>query len=333
MASIKDIARESGFSVTTVSRALNDYYDVSAETKALIREVAQRLNYSPNIHAKNLVMQKSNRIGFVVFDFGLAAGEDNFVYELMIGMQKTCLDKGFDLLFLFGSMHTAENTDLAALIQKYDLCGIVIMGCGKHYKTYRDLLTLEHPVAFIDGDIETDYVGSVSVDNFAAAKEAVSYLVEKKHRQRVLMINGKLDSFASAERLRGYQAVLGKDFDACNVVYGEYNDKLSYRLVEDRMKPDGTFPYDAIFAASDMMAVGAQNALLARGYTIGKDIDIVGFDNIPLSAFIHTPLTTVSQDKIRLGEECIHMLMNIINKDSENRRIIVPHNLVIRNSA
>lgn len=333
MASIKDIARESGVSVTTVSRALNDHNDVSEATKARVREVAKRLNYSPNIQARNLVMQKSNRIGFVVFDFGLAAGEDNFVYEMMVGMQRRCIASGYDLLFLFGSVHTSENSDIPALIKKYDLCGIVIMGCGKHFKTYRDLQTIQSPVALIDGDIETDFVGTISVDNYAAAREAMEYLLTKKKRKRILLINGKEDSFASLERLRAYREALGGRFREEDVFYAEYSDKRAQEVVSALVAKDGSFPYDAVFATSDMMAVGAQNALLARGFAVGREVDIIGFDNIPLGAFIHTPLTTVAQDKIRLGEEAVNMLLNILCGESAERRVIVPHKLILRDSA
>lgn len=333
MATIKDIAKASGFSVTTVSRALNGYNDVSAQTKQMIAHVAESLNYTPNIHAKNLVMQKSNRIGFIVFDFGLAAGEDNFVYELMIGMHQQCLKVGFELVFLFGSVQTPMNEDINALMQQYNLCGIVIMGCGKNSKTYKNLAEIQKPVVLIDGDLETEFVGCVSIDNHAASYEAVRYLIEQKNRKKILLINGKVDSYASIERLRGYKDALNGKYRETDVYYAEYSDKKSAEIIEEIWKQEDGFPYDAVFTTSDMMAIGAESALIAHGILVGEQIDIIGFDNIPLSEFIQVPLTTVAQYKMSLGTSAIQLLMTIINKTGSERRITVEHKLIVRASA
>jgi LacI family transcriptional regulator len=332
MASIRDVARLSGFSVTTVSRALNGYNDVNENTRNLIKEAARKLQYVPNIHAKNLVMKKSNRIGFIVFDFGMAAGEDNFVYELMVGMHHQCLKIGFELVFLLGSLLEENCSNVGALIRQYGLCGIVIMGCGKDSRTYQELLSIREPVVLIDGDIESEYVGSVSIDNYQAATEVMHYLIDRKKRKKILLINGKEDSFASLERFRGYRDALGDRYSPDDVHYAQYRETKSMDIVERLLSGD-EFPYDAIFATSDMMAVGAQNALLKHNIRIGDEVDIVGFDNITLSGYIRVPLTTVSQDKVSLGKRSISMLTAIIRETSKNRKTIVKHQLVIRDSA
>lgn len=330
MVTIKQVSKESGYSVTTVSRALNGFDDVNEKTKNHILEVAKRLNYQPNINAQNLVMQKSNRIGFIIFEFGQAAGEDNFVYEMMVGMQRKCVSTGHELLFLFGSIHVEEgkSEDIEQIIIKYGLAGLIIMGCSLNSKTHEDLKKISRPVVCIDGDLETEYVGSVSVNNYQAAYDAVNYLKNEKHRKNIMMLNGKENSYACRERLRGYQEVLGNEFSESNVFYGEYNDKTSYQLVH-RLAASG-FPYDAVFASSDMMAVGALNALSEYQIEIGKQIDIIGFDNVPLASYIQKPLTTVNQDKIMLGEKSISLLLDIIGGEEKNRRITVPHKIIYR---
>jgi len=333
MATLKDVARESGYSVTTVSRALNGFDDVNEETKKHIIEVAKRLNYQPNINAKNLVMNNSNRIGFMVFEFGQASGEDNFVYEMMVGMQKKCVSTGHELLFLFGSIHCEEDIseNIESIIKKYGLAGIVIMGCSMNSITHEELKNISRPVVCIDGDLQTKYVGSVSVDNYQAAYDAVYYLKNVKNRKNILLLNGKVNSYACQERLRGYKDALGDQFDEKNVFYGEYNDKVSYQIIKE-LAASG-FTYDAIFACSDMMAVGAINALLLHQIEIGKQVDVIGFDNIPLSSYIQVPLTTVNQDKVLLGEEAVTLLLDIINGTSDKRKVTVPHKIVYRMSA
>jgi len=332
MATLKDVSRESGFSVTTVSRALNGFDDVNEETKNHICKIAEQLKYLPNINAKNLVMQKSNRIGFIIFDFGHAAGEDNFVYEMMVGMQRKCVSSGHELLFLFGSIYAADNKneDIEKLILQYNLAGIVIMGCSLNSKTHEDLKQISKPVICIDGDLETQYVGIVSIDNYKAAFEAVNYLKQVKHRKKIMMINGKEDSFACQERMRGYKDALGDSFSEKNIFYGHYNDLVSYQIVQDLIASE--FAFDAVFASSDMMAVGAINALLENQIDIGNQVDIIGFDNIPLSSYIQKPLTTVNQDKIMLGDKAVTLLLDIIDEKDSNRKITVPHKIIYRST-
>ena len=332
MATLRDVSRESGYSVTTVSRALNGFDDVNEATKNHIQEVAKRLNYQPNINAKNLVMQNSNRIGFIIFEFGQASGEDNFVYEMMVGMQEKCVSSGHELLFLFGSIHLDEkkHENIEAIIKKYGLAGIVLMGCSTNSITHDELKKISRPVVCIDGDLQTEYVGSVSVDNYQAAYDAVNYLKNVKHRKNILLLNGKENSFACQERMRGYKDALGKDFSEKNIYYGEYSEQISYQAINGLF--DSDFAYDGIFACSDMMAVGAINALLSHHIEVGNQVDVIGFDNIPLSSYIQIPLTTVNQDKVMLGEKAVTLLLDIINGNSENRKIIVPHKIVYRAS-
>jgi len=332
MATLRDISRESGYSVTTVSRALNGFDDVNEDTKNHIREVAKRLNYQPNINAKNLVMQNSNRIGFIIFEFGQAAGEDNFVYEMMVGMQEKCVSSGHELIFLFGSIHLDDkkNENIETIIKKYGLAGIVIMGCSTYSVTHDELKKISRPVVCIDGDLQTEYVGSVSVDNYQAAYDAVKYLKDVKHKKNIMLLNGKENSFACQERMRGYKDALGNEFSTKNVYYGEYSDKISYKVINELA--ESSFSYDGIFACSDMMAVGAINALLSHHLEIGKQVDVIGFDNIPLSSYIQIPLTTVNQDKVKLGEKAVTLLLDIINGNNENRKVIVPHKIVYRAS-
>lgn len=332
MSTLRDVARESGYSVTTVSRALNGFDDVNEATKNHIREVAKRLNYQPNINAKNLVMQNSNRIGFIVLEFGQAAGEDNFVYEMMVGMQEKCVSSGHELLFLFGSIHLDDkkNENIETIIKKYGLAGIVIMGCSTNSAIHDELKKISRPVVCIDGDLQTEYVGSVSVDNYQAAYDAVNYLKNVKHRKNIMFLSGKENSFACQERLRGYKDALGKDFSKKNVYYGEYNEKVSYQVINRLAESD--FAYDSIFACSDMIAVGAINALMSRHLEIGKQVDVIGFDNVPLSAYLPAPLTTVNQDKVALGTKAVTLLLDIIDGNKENRKVIVPHKIIYRAS-
>jgi LacI family transcriptional regulator len=327
---IKDIANKTGFSVTTVSRALNNYFDVNKETKEYIFKVAEELNYTPNINARRLVTKKSNRIGFIVFGFGKASGEDNFVYELLTGMQQKCIEVGYELVFLMGDIHflSVEHNTLENIFKRFDLEGIVIMGFNINAPYFNALNNLKLPVVCIDGNIVNEYVGVVSVDNYLASYEATDYLIRQKFRKSIIFLNGKDDSYACSERLRGYKDAVGRELQPDNIFYCNYNDTESYNCIKELINKKVNF--DGIFAASDMMAIGALRALNENSYKIGEQVDVIGFDDILISSYINPPLTSVRQNKPLIGEECITLLTDIIEQKEIKRKVIVPHNLVIR---
>ena len=331
MATLRDIAQASGFSMTTVSRALNDFDDVNAETKEAIRQVARQLNYRPNVHAKSLANKKSNRIGFIIFDFGYASGEDNFVYEMMLGMQKICVNIGYELVFLFGSVHYSDKEPglIEKLFHQYNLEGLVIMGLNNQSAAYEDLMAINRPIVCIDSDFTTPTVGCVTITNAEAIEEIVHFLRVQKKRKKLMMLNGKLHAYASQERLRGFREALGDAFRPETVHYGDYSEQKSIDIMQGLLA-SGQFDYDAIVCSNDMMAIGAIKVLTSYGYMIGRDVDVTGFDNIIISQYIATPLTTVNQDKQLMGRTAIQLLMDIILERATSMRIILPYSIVYR---
>jgi DNA-binding LacI/PurR family transcriptional regulator len=144
-----------------------------------------------------------------------------------------------------------------------------------------------------------------------------------------MMLNGKLNAYASMERLRGFREAMGDAFKPESVHHGDYSEQKSIAIME-RLLSAGHFEYDAIVCSNDMMAIGAIKVLTSRGYLVGKDIDVTGFDNIIISQYIATPLTTVNQDKQLMGRSAMMLLMDIINEKATEMKIILPYSIIYR---
>lgn len=333
MATLKDVAKRSGFSLTTVSRALNDYEDVNENTKEIIRKAARELKYAPNMYARSLVQNKNNRIGFIIFEFGRASGEDNFVYELMIGMQKVCMQRGYELVFLFDNETFHDNQEglIEDIFLKYSLGGLIIMGCNIGSAVYRELKKIDRPVVCIDGSFTTASVGCITIDNRAAIFEVVSYLQDHNGRKNIMMLNGKKNSYACRQRLKGFRDARGNVFQEKDVFYAEYSEMKAMEILQQLIAEE-QFTYDAIVCSNDMMAIGVLRVLKEHGYEAGKTVDVVGFDNIIISRYISVPLSTVDQNMREIGSNGVELLLKLIEKPrrAKDNKIIMPYRIIHR---
>ncbi len=335
---IKEISKETGFSVTTVSRALNDYDDVSVETKKIIKKAAKRLNYVPNLNARRLATKNSKRIGFIILKFGNASGEDNFMYEVFLGILQGSNDLNYEAVII--PVTTKEISDdpnfLLNIAKKNDLCAMVLMGLEKNTQYYKELAEIKFPIACIDGDIESDYVAHISIDNRRAFYEITNYLInsldDREGPLNFLYMSGRENTIAGFYRHQGFDQAIsqsGRDI-VREVYYGDYSEKKSHEIISSLI--EGNTKVDGIVCANDMMAIGAAKAILENSMSIPEDIQITGCDNISLSHYTHPSISTVSVDKYKIGYEAVELLNNIINNRSEDRSIIIPHELIIRES-
>ncbi|MEE0692883.1 MAG: LacI family DNA-binding transcriptional regulator [Lachnospiraceae bacterium] len=333
MATLKDVAKRSGFSLTTVSRALNDFEDVNENTKEIIRKAARELKYAPNMYARSLVQNKNNRIGFIIFEFGRASGEDNFVYELMIGMQKVCMQRGYELVFLFDNVTFHDNQEglIEDIFLKYSLGGLIIMGCNIESAVYWELKKFDRPVVCIDGSFTTASVGCITIDNRAAIYDVVNYLQEHNGRKAIMMLNGKKNSYACRQRLEGFKEARGEVFQEDDVFYAGYSEVKAMEILQQLIVKK-RFCYDAIVCSNDMMAIGALRVLKEHGYEAGKTVDVVGFDNINISRYIARPLSTVDQNMREIGSTGVQLLLNMIEnpRKVKDNKIIMPYKIIHR---
>lgn len=332
MITIKDIAKVAKVSVTTVSRALNNFDDVNVDTKIRIHQIAKELGYVPNKAAQNLVKPKSNTLAIILSGLEKEGGKDNIVYQLLAGMYQFAETVNYEVaLFTTSSAHQKEKS-YVQFCREHHIAGAVLNGIRLDDPYLNELVKSELPCVLIDIHNGSSHLSAVSISNSTAAEEAVNHLIASGHRQIAIM-NGRKSAQVSIERLKGCISALNKARIPINedyIVSGRFLEDEAYKAFISLYKrhPEIT----AIFCASDMMAIGVYKAAKSLGLKIPKDLSVVGFDNIPIAEHVSPPLTTVSQDFYLMGYEAAKQLLALIENQSENKYIVLPHKLLVRES-
>ena len=300
---IKDVARQAGVSVATVSRALNGHPNVAADVRQRVLDVAAQLRYSPHHAARSLSSRRTQTIGVVLPDL---YGE--FFSELMRGIDHVARERGLHLLV--SSYHGNPQEQGAALrTMRGRVDGLLLMSpfVAGAEALAADLPPM--PVVLMNPALAGGGQPSVGVDNHGGAMAMMRHLLEAGHR-RIAFIAGPEDNFDARERLRGYRDALAQGAPDSEpwVLQGHFDEASGHRAGQALL--DGAERPDAVFAANDMMALGCLFALSQAGLRVPEDIALAGFDDIPLSRYVHPPLTTMRVEIAELGARAIRRLLD-----------------------
>ncbi len=332
MVTIKDVAKKSGFSITTVSRALNGYSDVNEQSRKLIIDVAEQLNYVPNKTAQKLVKKDNKTIALIVSGLLRDGGKDNMVYMLLSGMYNFTEEIGYEVALFTMSSAYQQKKSYMKFCREHSIKGAIIAGIRTDDKYFQEIMTSELPCVLIDIDLDGKNVSSINIDDKKAAKELVQYLIDNNHKN-IGMVNGRKEAYVSTKRLNGYKEALennGIEFKEEYVVTGDYIENKAYDVTKQLVK--NYKEITALFCASDIMAVGSMRAIKDCNRKIPQDISIVGFDDIPLAAYTTPPLTTISQNFYDKGIEAAKQLIKMMNKNNYDKKIILDYKFIERES-
>ena len=332
MSTIKDIAQKAGVSVATVSKVLNNYSDVSQKTKDKVAQVIKENNFRPNAVARSLTTNKSYTIGVFFTDHFNTGLHHPFFHEVIFGMEKALGSHGYDLLY-FADRKWGENFSYREKCKNRQVDGVILIGVSRDDPNLSELLDSDLPVVFIDIDILGRRSSYVMSDNKKGAAEAVRYLHSLGHSE-IGMIMGLASTKTTQDRLIGFQMAfqeLNLTYNPDWLVNGEYTEEGGYRAMGLLLnkKP---FPR-AIFCQSDLMAIGAINALEEAGYKVPEDFSVVGYDDIEVSRYVKPRLTTIRQDKMAMGSSAAELLLQMIKEPSgPSLPVILPVTVVERES-
>src|SRR3954454_11920003 len=312
---IRELARLSGVSIGTVSRALNGYTDVRPETRERIVRLAEELDYTPSASARTLVTQRSHVVGvFLDTGEGHPDLQHPFFHEVLVGVQETAGAQGFDLL-LFATEQPGNGYGRHNYVKRcrhHNVDGVILMGVDHNDEEVRRLTASTIPTIGVDVQLTGRATSYVCSDNLAGGALAVDHLARQGHR-RIAVIPGPTDTLAGNERLKGYRQGLreaGLAFRDEYVTEGDFYVDSGHQAAAQLL--DGDEPPTAIVAASDLMAVGAIRAAAERGLAVPRDLSVVGFDDILLAAHLQPGLTTLRQDKAGLGAAAARALLALI---------------------
>src|SRR3954463_14467267 len=295
---IKELARVSGVSVGTVSRALNGYADVRPETRERIMRLARELDYTPAAAARSLVTQRSHIIGvFMETGEGHPDLHHPFFHEVLGGLKQYAGGAGYDLL-IFASERPGNGYGTHSYLKRcrhHNVDGAVLMGTDEDDPETRRLVRSDVATVGVDLELEGPLTTTVVSDNEAGSAAAVRHLHELGHR-RIAHITGMLDKRPGSERLRGYRHELARPGGTPPdeyVGYGDFYVDSGYEAMRKLLALDE--PPTAVVVAADMTAPGAIRAANAAGPEAPRALSVVGSDDIQLAESLPPPLTTLRQ--------------------------------------
>ncbi len=324
---IKDIAREAGYAVGTVSRVINNNPNVSPAARARIRAVIEKYNFRPNTNAKHLKQQASQGIAMIV------KGTHNMLFALVLEkLQAQCGAAGYNSMVYYIDEQDNEVDRARQICREHKPHGVIFLGSDRNHFG-PDLEELGVPCLLMTNSAAGEAIenlSSVSVDDAAAAARMVAYLLDHGHR-RIAFIGGDLvSSQPSSARLSGCIGELSRHGMALNLaaqyVPARYTLPGGYAAMEQLLQ---TVPgLTAVFAFSDIMAIGAIRALRDHGLRVPEDVSVCGFDGIELAAYLAPRLTTIRQPADRMASRGVAMLVHCIEQHSGAVHELVPYELL-----
>lgn len=326
---LEDIAKLSGVSRSTVSRVVNCDRRVSPTTRASVLKIIEEHNFYPNLAARGLASGHTNVLGVIIPAGVHSLFTDPYFPILLQGVSTACNKQDYSVMLSLSDVEF-EKSLVGRLIQNHLVDGVIIASTliGDPIQN-----TLAHSnLPFVIVGRQANFIANdVDIDNRQAARQATDFLIEQGYR-RIATISGPLNQMAGLNRFEGYMDALesaGMKVDPELIAKGNFTEAGGY----DGMRSLMASKPDAVFAASDITAIGAIRCLHEAGLRIPADIGLIGFDDIPASSTITPTLTTVKQPIHGMGEAAANLLIEIIENGSKERHhVTLPTELVIRNS-
>ncbi len=330
-----DIAHLAGVSQSTVSRALRGSPLVSEETRLRIQTAADTLNYKVDKNASNLRRQHTGTLALLLFEDPTADDShiNPFFLSMLGSITRASAQRGYDLLISFQQFSRDWHADFFSS-QKAD--GLILLGYGD-YQSHCDKLEklVAQGTRFVRwGAVLPGQPGvSIGCDNFEGGRLATAHLIEQGCRHIAFLGDATPHYPEFHERYRGYAAALreaGLKVEEGLQADAETTEQAGYEAAELLLERGQKF--DAVFGASDLIAIGALRALIERGVAVPGDVAVAGFDDIPVASFIYPSLTTVRQDTGRAGEVLVEQLVRMIDGESVESAML-PAQLKVRRSS
>jgi LacI family transcriptional regulator len=328
---LEEIARLSGVSRSTVSRVINDDPNVSDDTRQRVWEIVRKVNYQPNAAARGLAAGRTRALGLVIPTGVAALFTDPYFPILIQGVSSACNAHEHSVMLWLAEAEY-ERRMIRQIIHNGLIDGAIVSSMLVDDPVVQALSESDLPFVLVGRHPTDARVSYVDADNFNGAKDVVAYLL-RSGRQRVAAITGPQNMIAGADRRDGYLSAL-RERGVTNrpelIIEGDFSEAGGYTATLELLpqRPD------AIFAASDAMALGAMRAVREHGMYVPNDVAIVGFDDMPFAARTDPPLTTVRQPIQRMGAIAAETLIDLItHPDSQPRRIVLPTELVVRASS
>jgi LacI family transcriptional regulator len=327
---LDDIAKLAGVSRATVSRVVNDHPNVSVTKREHVQQIIDETGYQPNLAARSLVSQRTKLLGLVIPRSVHGFFTDPYFPRLVEGITQACNQYGYTLSLSLFYSEEDEQEFFPRLTRKGLLDGIIVQATGLGER-FSDISNWNVPFVFAGRPVGIMSASYVDVDNKAGAYNAVIHLTQLGYR-KIATITGALSTTAGLDRLEGYRQALSDRGIGVNenlIAEGDFTEMGAYYATRNLIEHQP----EAIFCASDTMAIGVMKVLQEVGLRVPDDVALVGFDDLLPATLSGPQLTTVRQPVGRFGFQAVETLLDIIENGSQPpRRIIFDTELVIRES-
>lgn len=326
MVTIKDVARESGVAISTVSNVLNNVDVVSDETREKVMAAVKKLNYIPNMNAKLLKANRKNMIGLFVEDI-----QGSFYNTLIQAIHLECKKRGY-LLNIYVCSQNADS-EVFSIVASSGVAAAIVINTLADWAYVERLLAVGLPLVFMDREKCGRNYSSCVINNYEGAKKAAEYLIAKGKR-RIGYIHG-FDNYDNRNRYRAYLHVLERHgLSPCEpyVFSGNFREESTYEELKRVLKEQMPAP-DAIFCASDSSAFGCIKALQEEGIRVPEELSIIGFDDCGIAEYYIPPLTTIHSPIAEMGVESAREAIRLAaGKNLAGSCVFLPTYLVERGS-
>ncbi|GIM29012.1 LacI family transcriptional regulator [Clostridium polyendosporum] len=328
--SIKDVAKEAGVSIATVSRVLNDIDVVNEETKKKVLDAIKKLGYRPNIVARSLKTQRTKTIGILIPDIS-----SQFYPEVVRGAEDVSNIYDYNVILCNSDVDVEKEKEYLKVLKEKMVDGVLYMSSSLDDEILDLINELDLKTVLVETKDKEGSLPSVTVDNVQAIYDATNYILDKG-ANKVAYIGKRRDvNTAWSARYLGYEKALqerGIEVDENYVFCDTLRVKTGHEGVMSILEKGGK--PDAIICASDEIAMGAINTLRENGIKVPEEVSVIGFSNIYAADIFYPKLTTIAQPMYDMGSIAMRMLIKIINqKPLDEGHVVLQHNLIERESS
>ena len=326
---IRDVARQAGVSVATVSRYINRNAPVSTEVAERLSQVMTELRYVPHAAARHLASRKTRVIGLLLNNL-----HNDFFVPLLNGVEAVVRKKGYNLIV--ATYHANSRNDMPAPIGPHNTDGLLVFSDGLVDEDLANLSASGFPMVLVHRTAPPSMnIPSVTVENLEITQRLVEHLIQEHGKRRILFLRGPLHQEDSYRREVGYKAALAAHnipFDENLVLNGEFERDIAYQVLNDFLDNGRRVAFDAVFAGDDDAAIGVLKALHKHSIRIPEDVAVIGFDDLGFAPFLNPPLTTVRAPTESVGRIATERLFALLENHPSEEAVVLPTEIIYRRS-
>lgn len=331
---LKDVAKKAGVGVGTASRVLNNHAHVSEEKRQKVLDAIKELNYQPDEIARSLKTKSTKNIGVILNDI-----TNPFYADLLRGLESEAVEANYSIIFIDLFLQKGEWVETVLNLYKSKVDGIIYIGSSVNDEMAKTCLDMSIPSVYASTSIDVNEVDrsliySVDINNESAAYDVTMKLIEYGHTEIGLILGNEDDLNSTLHRKIGVERAMSEKGYALRPewqYYGDFSFESGYASM-NKILNQNELP-TAVFAISDLMAIGASKAIMEKGLKIPDDISVFGFDGIKHSKYFHPEISTVNQPRYEMGCKAAKKVIDLINQVPDvEANTTLNYELIIRDS-